>query len=126
MKLRYESFLLMLSDHDFSGHIILIYLLVFINNLFFILITIMLLIIHRYPLSLKLLDSGIIFYKPHTICLKVDNIIYGYVQKPNHNIKLFLIESHDIVYPQYQHCESHYKCQYSQYIYGLGCYRQFC
>ena len=122
MKLRYKSFLLMLRDHDLPGHIILIYLLVFINDSFFILVTIMLLVIHRYPLSLKLFDSGIIFDKPHTISLQVDNIIYGYIQKPYHNIKLFMVESHDIVYPQYQHCQTQNKYQQSHYTYSLSCY----
>jgi hypothetical protein len=91
------------GNNDSPNFILFVHLLIWILNFVLIDITVMTLIIHIKPFVLQLLDGNIILSKPTALALQIPNITHGNIQKPNHNIKLLLIDPHTVIDPDHQH-----------------------
>lgn len=95
----------MSGDHNFPSLVFFIKLFIIIDFPLLELITIMFLVIHVNSPFLQLLHRNVIFDKPITVVLQINNVIDGNVQKPNHNVESLLIYLHDVVNP----CDYHEK-----------------
>jgi hypothetical protein len=89
--------------HDFPCLVFLIELLVFFYFFLLKLVTVVLLIVHIDSSVLKFFDRDIILYKPITVILEINDIVYGYVQEPYHNVEALLIDLHDVENPDQKH-----------------------
>ncbi len=104
--------------HDLPGLILFIKLLIVVNLFFLKLITVMLLVIHVNAPLLQFFNGYVVLDKPIAIVFQVHDIINGNVQKPDHDIKPFLVDFHNVVDPNYNHeqgvydnesCENYYE-----------------
>lgn len=86
-------------NHYLPGFVLFVELFVVIDLLLLELVAVVLLVIHMNTSVLEFLDRNIVLDEPITIIFQINDVIYGNVQEPNHNIKTFLINFHYVEYP---------------------------